>query len=241
MGLDEANLDLTNYLIEHGLNTDEGKQAVVLEIRTRIHEATSLTCSGGISCNKMLAKICTDMKKPDGQTYLKPDVEEIKKFMDKLSVRKIPGIGRMTELVLGSLDIYTCADILNKSVDIFISFSERTSHFLFRAALGISRNFHEEEDEDACQKSISVSSTFRPLSTLEQFKEKIAELCEQLAERIDKRKIAGITVTLELKSTKFEIVQKSMTVKTHIWLAEDLQRYCYQILDTVWPVIFLAS
>jgi DNA polymerase kappa len=70
--------------------------------------------------------------------------------MSNLSVRKIPGIGRMTELVLGSLDIYTCADILKKAVEILISFSERTTHFLFRAALGISRNYHEEEDEDAC-------------------------------------------------------------------------------------------
>jgi len=156
--------------------------------------------------------------------------------MKKLSVRKIPGIGRMTELVLASLDIYNCADILDKAVEIFICFSERTSHFLFRAALGISRNFHEEEDEDACQKSISVSSTFRPLSTLEQFKEKISELCEELAERIDKRKVAGMTITLELKSTKFEVVQKSMSLKTHIWVAEDLQRYCYQLLETVWPV-----
>jgi len=174
----------------------------------------------------MLAKICTDMKKPNGQTYLQPDAEKIREFMEKLSVRKIPGIGRMTELLLASLNIYTCADILEKAVEIYICFSERLTHFLFRAALGISRNFHEEDDEDACQKSISVSSTFKPLSTLEQFKDKISELCEELAERIDKRKVAGVTVTLELKSTKFEVVQKSMTVKTYIWLAEDLHRYC---------------
>jgi DNA polymerase kappa len=122
----------------------------VEEIRRRIKEATQLSCSSGISCNKMLAKICTDMKKPDGQTYLPPDTEQIKEFMKKLSVRKIPGIGRMTELVLGSLEVYTCEDILEKAVEIFVSFSERTFHFLFRAALGISRNYHEEEDEDAC-------------------------------------------------------------------------------------------
>jgi DNA polymerase kappa len=179
---------------------------VVEEIRKRIQEATLLTCSSGISCNKMLAKICTDMKKPDGQTYLKPDIDSIKEFMRKLSVRKIPGIGRMTELVLASLGIFTCQDILEKAVEIYICFSERLTNFLFRAALGISRNFHEEDDEDACQKSISVSSTFRPISTLEQYREKIAELCEELAERIDKRKIAGVTVTLELKSIKFEVV-----------------------------------
>lgn len=66
MGCDEANLDLTNYLLERGLNHDEGKQQVVEEIRRRVKEATKLTCSGGIACNKMLAKICSDVKKPDG-------------------------------------------------------------------------------------------------------------------------------------------------------------------------------
>jgi DNA polymerase kappa len=73
---------------------------VAREIRARIKEATKLTCSSGIACNKMIAKICTDMNKPDGQTYLVPDREEILKFMAVLPVRKIPGIGRMTELIL---------------------------------------------------------------------------------------------------------------------------------------------
>lgn len=98
----------------------------------------------------MLAKICTDMNKPNGQTYLPPDLDGIKEFTKKLSVRKIPGIGRMTELVLGSLGIFTCEDVINKSVEIYLSFSEKTSTFLFRAAMGISRNQHEEDDDDAC-------------------------------------------------------------------------------------------
>lgn len=66
MGLDETNLDVTQYCIEHDITTDDQKQALALEIRTRINEATKLTCSAGISCNKMLAKICSDMKKPNG-------------------------------------------------------------------------------------------------------------------------------------------------------------------------------
>jgi DNA polymerase kappa len=66
MGLDEANIDATNYLLEHEMNTDEGRQALALEIRTRINEATKLTCSAGISCNKTLAKICSDFNKPNG-------------------------------------------------------------------------------------------------------------------------------------------------------------------------------
>lgn len=67
MGLDEANLDITNYLIDHGKNTDEGRREIAEEIRNRVFEAVHLTCSAGISCNKMLAKICTDLGKPNGQ------------------------------------------------------------------------------------------------------------------------------------------------------------------------------
>jgi DNA polymerase kappa len=56
----------------------------------------------------MLAKICTDMNKPDGQTFLKANKEQIKEFMMKLEIRKIPGIGRMTELILNNLGINKC-------------------------------------------------------------------------------------------------------------------------------------
>ena len=73
MGLDEANLDVTEYCMNHQITTDEQKENLALEIRTKIKEATQLTCSAGIACNRMLAKICTDMNKPDGQTFLPAD------------------------------------------------------------------------------------------------------------------------------------------------------------------------
>lgn len=83
-------------------------------------------------------------------------------FMTKMSVRKIPFIGRMTELILSELSIFTCSDVLEKAAEITISFSERTSSFLIESALGVARNCHTE-DEDDTQKSISISSTFRPI------------------------------------------------------------------------------
>lgn len=71
------------------------------------------------------------MNKPNGQTYLKPSKETILDFMAGLSVRKIPGVGRMTELTLQSLGINKCSDIIEKAMEIFISFSEGSSRFLF--------------------------------------------------------------------------------------------------------------
>ena len=71
-------------------------------------------------------------------------------FVNKLSVRKIPFVGRMTELILASLGIFYCKDVIEKATEIYSVFSEKQSQFLLRCALGISRNYHESDDEDAC-------------------------------------------------------------------------------------------
>ena len=66
MGSDETNLDVTQYCIEHEIDTDQKKQELAQEIRAKVFEATHLTCSAGIASNKMLAKICSDINKPNG-------------------------------------------------------------------------------------------------------------------------------------------------------------------------------
>ena len=208
MGLDETNLDVTQYCIEHDITTDDQKQALAMEIRTRINEATKLTCSAGISCNKMLAKICSDMKKPNGQFFLRSDAEEIRDFMSSLEVRKIPGIGRMTELILANLQIKKCKDVIEKSAELQVVFKEGTAQWLVSCCLGIARCFHEDSDDDAVQKSISISRTFRPVRTKEQFVEKIVELCEELVGRMEKRNVGGLNFSLVFKSTKFELSSK---------------------------------
>jgi DNA polymerase kappa len=72
MGLDEANLDVTDYLTTREMNTDKGRLSLGNEIRKRVNDATNLTCSAGIAPNKMLAKIYSDLNKPNGQAYLPP-------------------------------------------------------------------------------------------------------------------------------------------------------------------------
>ena len=89
----------------------------------KVNEATKLTCSAGIGCNKMLAKICSDMNKPNGDFFLKADAQEIREFMGKMDIRKIPGIGRMTELPLNEMGIKKCSDMIDKKTEISICFS----------------------------------------------------------------------------------------------------------------------
>lgn len=94
----------------------------------------------------MLAKICSDFNKPNGQTYLEPDPQKIKDFMLKLPVRKVPGLGRMQELVYNELGIYTCEDILKNGADLSIAYNERYFRNAIKEALGINRCKHEVVD-----------------------------------------------------------------------------------------------
>jgi DNA polymerase kappa len=64
--------------------------------------------------------------------------------MSKLSIRKIPGIGKVNEQILSGMDIKLCPDIISKSIDILVNFTSNAFDFLIRSALGISKNFHED-------------------------------------------------------------------------------------------------
>ena len=123
--------------------------------------------------------------------------------MQELPVRKIPGVGRVTEQTLQGLEIIKCSDVVEKAAEIYVAFSERSFGFLVRSALGIARNHHEEEEDDGIQKSISVSRSFRAISSKDDFIEKIRDIAEELEKRVAKRKIGGRALTLELKNTKF--------------------------------------
>jgi len=77
MGLDEVNMDVTDFLCENDMDNDEGRQELANTIRMRINTATKLTCSAGIGPNRMIAKICSDLNKPNGQSYVRPNLDEI--------------------------------------------------------------------------------------------------------------------------------------------------------------------
>ena len=237
MGLDESNLDVTNYCEEHGLHSDEQKMQLAHEIRSKIKQATQLTCSAGIAPNKMLAKICSDMNKPDGQTFLKASKEEVLKFMAGLSIRKVPSIGRMTELILNKFGITTCQDLLDQAPEILIAFSAKSSQFLIRSSLGIARCYHEYDDEDeAVQKSVSSSETFRAINTYEEFTAKILELCQDVAARLEKKQLGGKNITLGWKTSKFDISNKSQMLNSYIWTTADLTKHALLLLEKYWQL-----
>ena len=156
--------------------------------------------------------------------------------MGKLKIRKVPSIGRMTELILNNLGIVTCKDGLDKAAEILIAYYTKTStrEFLLRSFLGLARTTHYEEDKD--RKSISRSHTFKGISKLEDFRSKLVLLSKELAADMERKDgVAGDLITVVFKTTKFELVNKTDRLNTYIWHESEIQHHALRILSENWP------
>ena len=139
VSLDEAYLDLTDCLQwrrEAGLESDPEK--VVVELRAKIEERTKLTASAGIATNTMLAKVCSERKKPNGHWMLEPSREAIIQLLDTLPVRKVSGIGGVTEQLLsGALGVRTCTDLWKQRDLLPLLFSDNSCRHFLCVSLGL--------------------------------------------------------------------------------------------------------
>lgn len=110
------------------------------EMRTKVKVETNLTASAGIAPNMMLAKICSDKNKPNGQFYLPFHRKTIIAFMRDLPIRKIQGIGRVNERLLDAIGIKACGDIFTYRVTLSLMDKYFGLHFLLKTYLGIASN-----------------------------------------------------------------------------------------------------
>ncbi|PNY13131.1 DNA polymerase kappa-like protein [Trifolium pratense] len=122
--LDEAYLDITEVCRERNVKSEE----IAQEIRASVYEETGLTCSAGVAPNRLLAKVCSDINKPNGQYVLPNDRLAVMTFISSLPIRKIGGIGKVTEQILKEVfGINTCEQMLDKSSYLCALFSQSTA------------------------------------------------------------------------------------------------------------------
>jgi DNA polymerase-4 len=190
LSLDEAYLDITGHPSAPG--------PLAHEIRNTIFRETKLTSSAGIGPNKLIAKIASEIEKPNGQFEVKP--EQVAEFMKDLSVRKIWGIGEKSERKLEELGAKTCGELQRFSrqalVDVFGKFGVE----LYDLCRGIDLR---PVEPDRPRKSLSTEETFAAdLATLEECEEKLEELFQDLmadlAQKESTREITKIFVKLKL-------------------------------------------
>ncbi|CAB4495123.1 DNA/RNA polymerase [Rhizophagus irregularis] len=230
MSLDEAFLDITSY-VQYNNQTPED---VVQQIRNEIYDETKLTASAGIAANKLLAKVCADVNKPNGQYRLANDKDKIIEFLRELPVRKICGIGQVAAKVLnGVFDIHTCGELLDKLAYINMMFSENSFNFYIRVALGIGSS---GISIDYIRKSASTSRTFAPTNDVKLLYEHLRHIAEELAHRLDQENLEGKTIAVIFKMQTFEQFTRQKALTKYISIQHDLYTYCKAILDKEVPI-----
>eukprot|EP00127_Corallochytrium_limacisporum_P004532 Clim_evm2s167 gene=Clim_evmTU2s167 len=211
ISLDEAHLELTEYLKQRDMGIDvDTVERVVQQIRREIFDASHLTCSAGIGPNRMVCKIATDLGKPNGQYLIPGERDKIMNFMKTLKIRKVPGIGRVTQKVLNAFHIETCGDLYDRRGDLVALFSEISSGFFIRVAMGIGATDIERR---AIPKSIGHESTFGELNQTNELLNKCKKLTDMVVEEMQAKDLIGTTVNIKLKTVDFQIRTRALTLK----------------------------
>ena len=222
LSLDEAYLDVTQNHIELPSAT-----LIAKKIRERIKQETDLTASAGVAHNKFLAKIASDLNKPDGLAVILP--KDAEAFLEELEIGEFHGVGDATESKMNALDIYTGADLKQWSeIDLVEKFGKVGRHY-FRIVRGID---HRDVKPNRIRKSIGKERTFSEdiddLSWIHNF---LTELAEKISESMQQKKAAGQTVTLKVRYADFETVTRSTSFSHYINKGEDIARTALQLLE----------
>ncbi|TLP73132.1 DNA polymerase IV [Maribacter sp. ACAM166] len=203
LSLDEAYLDVT-------INKKGNPSATLLatEIRQRILEETGLNASAGISINKFIAKVASDINKPNGQKTVNP--EEVISFLENLDIRKFYGVGKVTAEKMYQLGIFTGKDLKGKSSEFLTDKFGKSGGYYYTVVRGIHNG---EVKPHRIPKSVGAERTFNENLSSEIFMlERLEQIAEELERRLKKVKIAGKTITLKIKYSDFTLQTRSKTL-----------------------------
>ncbi len=227
LSLDEAYLDVTE-----NSHSEPSATRIAEEIRAAIRAKTGLTASAGVSYNKFLAKLASDINKPDGICVITP--KQGADFVAGLPVRKFHGIGPATAAKMERLGIVTGEDLRAKDRAFLDRHFGKAGGYYYWASRGID---HRPVNPDQERKSIGSETTFGDdLTTCEACMAALLPLIDSVARHCAKREISGRTVTLKLRYADFKTVTRSRTLLSPICLAEDIRQVIEALLDGLLPL-----
>jgi DNA polymerase-4 len=216
LSLDEAYLDVTHDKLNIGSAIDIAK-----EIKQAIKDELNLTASAGVSINKFVAKIASDMKKPDGLTFIGPS--SIESFIENLPVDKFYGVGKVTAQKMKKLGLFTGADLKQLSLEQITGHFGKAGAFYFNIVRGIDDREVQPHRET---KSMGAEDTFAyDLTTVEEMKAELEKIAKLVHQRLLKYQLKGRTITLKIKYSDFRQITRSQSYPDCL---DDMQT----ILDT---------
>jgi DNA polymerase-4 len=202
LSLDEAYLDVTE-----NKKGNPSANEIAREIRERIYKETGLRASAGISINKFIAKVASDINKPNGQKTIHP--EEVLQFLEELPVNKFYGVGKVTAAKMYNLGIFVGNDLKKKTVEELVkSFGKSGAHYY-----NIVRGIHNSQVKpNRIRKSIAAERTFSENISSEIFMiERLDKIADELERRMKKNDVKGKTITLKIKYSDFTQQTRSKT------------------------------
>ncbi|WP_122645382.1 DNA polymerase IV [Enterococcus mediterraneensis] len=207
MSIDEAYLDVT----ENKVNSRSAIK-VARMIQRDIWRETHLTCSAGVSYNKFLAKLASDFQKPRGLTVVTP--EDAVEFLKELPIEKFHGIGKKTVPKMHELNIFTGADLYQKSEMELIRYFGKMGYSLYRKVRGIHDSPVKVTRE---RKSVGKEHTYgNPLTTEEEVLTQLRQLSEKVDFSLKRVQKHGKTIVLKVRYTDYSTITKRVTLPTYV-------------------------
>jgi DNA polymerase-4 len=228
-GVDEVYIDFTHT----AGGQREGGRVLARLIQKCIFDATQLTCSIGVAPNKLLAKMASEINKPNGICVLYE--KDIETQIWPLQCRKINGIGPKTDERLGKLGIKLIGELANYDPQLLIShFGQNYGQWLHRAANGLDDAEVETHSEPV---SLSRETTFERDLSAKSDKEQLGlvftKLCQQVASDLNKKGYLGRTVGIKLKYDNFKTVTRDQTIEIPTADPVLIRRFAGQLLKRV--------
>ena len=213
LSLDEAYLDVTE-----NKKGNPSASLIAQEIRDRIFNELNLRASAGISINKFIAKVASDINKPNGQKTINP--EEVILFLEELSVNKFYGVGKVTAAKMNNLGIFKGLDLKNKSLEELTKLFGKSGKFYYNIVRGI---HNSSVKPNRVRKSIAAERTFsKNISSEVYMLERLDKIAEELEKRMMKSETKGKTNTLKIKYSDFTQQTRSKTVQSFLQTKEEI-------------------
>ncbi len=222
VSLDEGYLDVTEEC------QGESASSLAKKIKEDIWNEIGITASAGVAPNKMLAKLASEKQKPDGLTVIRP--ESISAFMPTLPVKKINGIGPVTAEKLSKYGISLCSDIYkHRKMDLYEKLGPRLAEWLWDHGQGICRAPVENNHD---RKSVGSEATFpKDLTDLDSLKKELQEIAQDVHERLSKKRLLAMSLTLKIKYADFSLETRSTRLSTPFTTSEEIFRYALLLLE----------
>jgi DNA polymerase-4 len=226
LSLDEAYLDVTDNL--KGIPT---AWETAKEIRARIYEEIGLTASAGVSCNKFLAKLASDYRKPNGQFAIMPDDSEA--FVAILPVAKFHGVGPKTAVKMRALGIETGADLRRQTLSFLQDHFGKSGNWYYDIARGRDDRSVQPDRE---RKSSGSETTFpEDLVDPVQIEAEVIAMANDVWAWCEKANSRGRTVTVKIKWADFQLSTRSRSMESAIQTRHGLHEVALDLIRSVFP------